>query len=349
MSTGRNISSLVIRAVCGDTGGEHTGVVPCVAKENSDCTGENNGRTGVCACGASVNVDCTGENTVCTGENVDCTGENGSSGCGVNENAGCTGENICCCCTGVGCEYAIFAGSGCDVNGTLGCAGENAVFTSSGAPLWGEYGVNAERWGEYGGRLDVRGDARTSTGKTALLGVVASDTCSVDGGYRGNGCFSSPRYTGGGDAACCGMLKALSVGVRGGAVDMKLAVDFLVLRLMASYGSRSGDSYAARRARPCWRLRWQAHVPMRMKMRATPPPTETIMISVVVEKGLAFFCGAAEGVGEAVGEAVGSPGSVGRGGRGGSGGASTQPPFGPPGAHVWVVLACVLHDLEIFK
>lgn len=151
----------------------------------------------------------------------------------------------------MGCEYAIFAGSGCDVNGTLDCAGENPVFTSSGAPLWGEYGVNAERWGEYGGRLDVRGDARTSTGKTALLGVVASDTCSVDGGYRGNGCFSSPRYTGGGDAACCGMPKVLSVGVRGGAVDMKLAVDFLVLRLMASYGSRSGDSYAARRARPC--------------------------------------------------------------------------------------------------
>lgn len=84
-------------------------------------------------------------------------------------------------------------------------------------------------------------------------------------------------------------------------------------------------------------------------MRATPPPTETIMISVVVEKGLAFFCGAAEGVGEAVGEAVGSPGSVGRGGRGGSGGAGTQPPFGPPSTHVWVVLACMLHDLEIFK
>lgn len=235
-STGKNISSFAIRAVCGDTGGEQTGVVPCVANENSDCTGENSGRTGVCGCAS---------------EDVDCTGENGASGCGVNENAGCTGENGCC--TGVGCVYAIFTGSGCGVNTNPGCTGEcpdeNAVFTSSGAPLCGEYGVNADCWGEYGGRLDVRGDARTSTGKTALLGVV-SDTCNVDGGNRGNCCFSSPRYNGGGVAACCGTLKAL-VGVRGGAVEMKLAVDFLVLRLMASYGSRSGDSYAARRARPC--------------------------------------------------------------------------------------------------
>lgn len=252
-STGRNKSSFAIRAVCGDTGGEQTGVVPCVANENSDCTGENSGRTGVCGC-ASENMDCTGENTgCCTGENAVCTGENGASGCGVNENAGCTGENVCC--TGVGCVYATFTGSGCGVDASPGCTGEcpdctgeNAVFTSSGAPLC-EYGVNADRWGEYGGRLDVRGDARTSTGKTALLGVV-SDTCNVDGGNRGNCCFSSPRYNGGGVAACCGTLK-VSVGVRGGAVEMKLAVDFLVLRLMASYGSRSGDSYAARRARPC--------------------------------------------------------------------------------------------------
>lgn len=202
-------------------------------------------------------MDCTGENTGCAGGKAVCMGENGTLGCGVNESAGCTGENVCC--TGVGCVYANLTGSGCVVNANPGCmgecpdcTGENAVFTSSGAPLCGEYAVNAEDpWGEYGGRLDVRGDARTSTGNTALIGVV-SETCNVDGGNRGNCCFSSPRYVGGGVAACCGTLKVLSVvGVRGGAVEMKLAVDFLVLRLMASYGSRSGDSYAARRARPC--------------------------------------------------------------------------------------------------
>lgn len=86
---------------------------------------------------------------------------------------------------------------------------------------------------------------------------------------------------------------------------------------------------------------------MRMKISATPPPTETMIIRVVVEKGLPFFCGAAETVGRAVGsvEGVGRGGSGGSGGRGGSVGAATHPPFGPPGAQVWVVLAYRLRDL----
>lgn len=73
-------------------------------------------------------------------------------------------------------------------------------------------------------------------------------------------------------------------------------------------------------------------------MSATPPPTETIIISVVVEKGL--LC-EASATGKAVEGpvAVGSAGSVGKGsvgraGRGGSVGTGAQPPFGPPGAQV---------------
>lgn len=82
-------------------------------------------------------------------------------------------------------------------------------------------------------------------------------------------------------------------------------------------------------------------------MSATPPPTETMIISVVEEKGL--LCGAAA-AGKLVEKpvVVGSAGSVGRGsvgragsvGRGGSVAAGGQPPFDPPGTQVWIVLAC---------
>lgn len=237
--------SPAIRGVCGDTGGEHAGVVPCVANENSVWTGEKRGCTGVeGACGANVeragekgsgamdsgrgeNVGCTGENAVWTGENGACTGA-AVAGC-TEGNRACTGENV-----GEGCGNAD---SGCEVNTNCDCTGGNAVFTSSweAAALCGEYGTNGVRCGEYGGRLDVRGEPRMSAGNAALLGVVASATCSVGGGNRGSGAFSSPRYIGGGATACCGTSKVVSVGaLGGGAAELKLAVDLLVLRLMAS-------------------------------------------------------------------------------------------------------------------
>lgn len=73
-------------------------------------------------------------------------------------------------------------------------------------------------------------------------------------------------------------------------------------------------------------------------MSATPPPTETIIISVVVEKGLPCELSTAGGAVErsvAVGSVGrGSVGRAGSVGRGGSVGTGAQPPFGPPGAQV---------------
>lgn len=87
-----------------------------------------------------------------------------------------------------------------------------------------------------------------------------------------------------------------------GVLLLKDEADFCGFNDMASYGIRSGDSYAARSARPCFLLRWHAqHIVVR-RMRATPPPAERAMIIVVLKNGLSFFgLGTAEGLEDAFG------------------------------------------------